>query len=110
MNKVSVSGLILCLTVLSPSVKAMEQKKDTPTAPAAVQAEAAQPVEVGNKICPVSGEKIEKTAMGDPVKIEYKGKIYNLCCPMCPKDFNKDPKKYSAIADKEVSEQVSVQK
>ncbi len=65
-------------------------------------------VEVGNKICPVSGEKVpalgEKNTMGDkPVKIEYKGKIYNLCCPMCVKDFKKNPEKYSGIADKEVS-------
>ena len=56
------------------------------------QAAAPVAVEVGNKICPVSGDKIpapgEKGDMGDnPVKIEYKGKIYNLCCPMCVKDF-----------------------
>ena len=67
-------------------------------------------VEVGNKLCPVSGDKIpapgEKGTMGDnPVKVEYKGKIYNLCCPMCVKDFKKNPNKYSAIADKEVSVQ-----
>ncbi len=67
-------------------------------------------VEVGNKICPVSGNKIpapgEKMEMGDkPVKVEYKGKAYNLCCPMCIKDFKKNPEKYSAIADKEVSVQ-----
>ncbi|MBF0504740.1 MAG: TRASH domain-containing protein [Candidatus Omnitrophica bacterium] len=41
--------------------------------------------------------------MGGPVKIMYKGKIYNLCCPMCVKDFEKNPEKYSAIADQEVS-------
>ena len=57
-------------------------------------------VEVGNKICPVSGEKVplpgEKSDMGNvgPVKYEYNGKIYNLCCPMCIKDFKKDPQKY----------------
>ena len=103
MNKVFVLGLILCLIVLSPSVKAMEQKKDMSTAPAAVQAEAAQPVEVGNKICPVSGEKIKEGDMGGSVKIEHNGKMYTLCCGMCIKDFKKDPEKYSAIADKEVS-------
>ena len=71
----------------------------------AAPAMVAKAVEVGNKICPVSGEKIEKTAMGEPVKIEYKGKIYNLCCGMCPKDFNKDPEKYSKIADDEVAKE-----
>lgn len=63
-------------------------------------------VEVGNKICPVSGDKIpapgEKSAMGEVVKYEYNGKIYNLCCEMCVKDFKKNPEKYSKIAEEEV--------
>jgi YHS domain-containing protein len=42
--------------------------------------------------------------MGEAVKYEYNGKIYNLCCPMCVKDFKKNPEKYSAIAEKEVKE------
>ncbi len=67
-------------------------------------------VEVGNKICPVSGDKIpapgEKGAMGDePVKYEYNGKIYNLCCKMCVKDFKKNPGKYSKIAEDEVAKE-----
>ena len=67
-------------------------------------------VEVGNKICPVSGEKVplpgEKGDMGtEAVKYEYNGKIYSLCCPMCIKDFKKDPEKYSKIADDEVAGQ-----
>ena len=44
--------------------------------------------EMGNKFCPISGEKIKA---GKEHKIEYKGKIYNLCCSMCEKDFKKDP-------------------
>ena len=67
-------------------------------------------VEVGNKICPVSGDKIpapgEKGTMGDePVKYEYNGKIYNLCCQMCVKDFKKNPEKYSKIAEDEVAKE-----
>ncbi len=70
----------------------------------------ARSVEAGNKTCPVSGDKVPgpgvKSDMGDqPIKIVYKGKIYNLCCPMCIRDFKKNPDKYSAIADKEVSGQ-----
>ena len=42
----------------------------------------------GNKICPISGEKI---VSGKELKIEYHGKVYNLCCSMCEKDFKKDP-------------------
>ena len=45
-------------------------------------------VEVGNKICPISGEKIIE---GKESKVEYNGKVYNLCCSMCEKDFKKDP-------------------
>lgn len=67
--------------------------------------ETTKAVEVGNKICPVSGDKIlapgEKGAMGETVKYEYNGKIYNLCCEMCVKDFKKDPEKYSKIAEEE---------
>ena len=47
--------------------------------------------EVGNKICPVSGEKI---VMEKKSTIEYQGKIYNLCCSMCKTDFQKKPEKY----------------
>ena len=58
-------------------------------------------VEVDNKICPVSGNKVGE--MGEGVKYEYKGRIYNLCCSACIKDFKKNPKKYSKIAEKEVA-------
>ena len=70
-------------------------------------------VEVGNKICPVSGENIpapgEKGEMGEAVKYEYNGKIYNLCCPMCIKDFKKNPEKYSKIAEDEVAKEKMIQ-
>jgi YHS domain-containing protein len=64
------------------------------------------PVEVGNKICPVSGEEVGK--MGDVVKFEHNGKIYNFCCAMCIKDFKKDPEKYSKIAEDEVAQAADV--
>ncbi len=63
--------------------------------------EVAKLVDVGNKLCPVSGEKIGQ--MGEVVKQEYNGKSYNLCCKMCSKDFSKDPEKYSKIAEDEVA-------
>lgn len=59
-------------------------------------------VEVGNKICPVSKEDVFE--MGEPFKYEYNGKIYNLCCKMCVKDFQADPEKYSKIAEESVKE------
>ena len=62
--------------------------------------------EVGNKICPISGEKIH---VGKEHKVEYKGKIYSLCCSMCEKDFKKDPeaaiKKIEAMKDQEELEE-----
>ena len=58
-------------------------------------------VEVGNKICPASGDKVGE--MGKVVQYEYNGKMYNLCCPMCVKDFKKNPEKYSKIAEEEAA-------
>ena len=78
------------------------------------QTDPTKAVEVGNKFCPVSGDKIpvpgEKGTMGDePVKYEYNGKIYNLCCQMCIKDFKKNPEKYSKIAEDEVAKEKVMQ-
>ena len=47
--------------------------------------------DVGNKICPVSGEKIDEKLKAT---YEYQGKIYNFCCSSCIEDFKKDPEKY----------------
>jgi YHS domain-containing protein len=62
-----------------------------------VEQSTVQPVEVGNKHCPVSGKEVGQ--MGPPVKIEYNGKVYNLCCPGCKNTFNSGPEKYSKIAE-----------
>jgi YHS domain-containing protein len=55
-------------------------------------------IDEGNKICPVSGDKVDGKDFYD-----YNGKHYGLCCSMCAAAFEADPKKYSAIADKEVA-------
>lgn len=61
-------------------------------------------VNVGNKICPVLGEKIDENA---PTTYEYQGKIYNFCCPMCIDEFKKDPEKYiKKIEEEKQKEQV----
>ena len=70
--------------------------------------ERATAVEVGNKICPVSGNPVDDGKMGEAVKYEYNGKIYNLCCKMCVKDFAKDPAKYSRIAEEETQEKRAI--
>jgi len=58
-------------------------------------------IKVGNTICPISKEKVGE--MGDVVEYEYEGKIYNLCCTMCLKDFKKDPEKYIKMIDEMMS-------
>ncbi len=61
------------------------------------QNESAKAVNAGNKICPVTGEKIDgKTTY------EYQGKIYNFCCPACIDEFKKDPDKYIKKVEEEL--------
>jgi YHS domain-containing protein len=62
----------------------------------------AEGVNVGNKICPVSGDKIDENTKAT---YEYEGKIYNLCCAMCIDEFKKDPQKYI----KKIEEELQVQ-
>ena len=85
---------VLSLSVAACADNMADQKASAP-------AEASQAVNVGNKLCPVSGEKVGE--MGEVITIEHNGKIYNLCCPMCKKDFMKDPDKYTKIAEDEVA-------
>jgi YHS domain-containing protein len=60
-------------------------------------------INVGNKICPVSGEKIDSSGM-KAVIYEYQGKIYNFCCSMCVEEFKKNPEEYIKKIEKELSE------
>ncbi|MBU1996831.1 MAG: YHS domain-containing protein, partial [Candidatus Omnitrophica bacterium] len=64
----------------------------------AVDEESEDIIEVGNSVCPVSGEKVGM--MGPAYKYEYNGKIYNLCCAGCVSSFQEDPEKYVAIVEK----------
>ena len=61
-------------------------------------------IEINNKICPISHEPIGKDGM-KPVKIVHNGKVYNLCCTMCKKDFMKDIDKYSKMLDEEAAKE-----
>ncbi len=56
-------------------------------------------IDAGNKICPVSGEKIEEKTK---TTYEYEGKIYNFCCASCIDDFKKDPEKYIKKVEEEL--------
>lgn len=70
---------------------------------AVAQEQKAQIVDVGNAICPVTGDKVSGKDF-----YEYSGKRYGLCCPMCQGIFSNDPAKYAAIADKEVADKGTV--
>ena len=95
-KSIAVAAAIAVLGAGGTVVYAQPAATEQAGQPAAVEA-----VEVGNKICPVSKEKVGE--MGEAVKYEYNGKIYNLCCPACKKDFAGDPEKYSKIAEDEVA-------
>lgn len=58
-----------------------------------------EPMNVGNKICPVSGEKIDEKMKAT---YEYEGKVYNFCCASCVEEFKKDPDKYIKKVDEEL--------
>ena len=96
---IMMTGLIMA--AFMPVWAHAEDTKVPAAAPAAAEAVSA-PVEVGNKICPVSGDAIKADPTMEAVKIEHNGKMYGLCCPMCIKDFKNNPDKYAAIADAEV--------
>ncbi len=75
----------------------------------AKQATPEEAVNIGNKVCPVSGEKISdiiKSGM-KPATYEYKGKIYTFCCAACIEDFKKEPEKYIKKIEEEEKLQAS---
>ena len=78
------AAILLSLTGYALAYEGMGHEEHA-TAGQAQAAEASAAVEVGNTLCPVSGEKVGE--MGKVVTYEYNGKIYNLCCAMCAKDF-----------------------
>lgn len=41
---------------------------------------------------PVCGRRINRNRVH--ITIEYEGRKYLLCCPLCQSEFEKDPRKY----------------
>jgi YHS domain-containing protein len=76
----------------------MEQETVTEAAPQAA-------VDAGNKICPVSQEKIDENLKAT---YEYEGKIYNFCCAACIEEFKKDPQEYIKKVEEELKDKSSV--
>ena len=95
MKKVLILGFIFMGATL------IFAQQTPPPSPLTRSTASQQPVDVGNKICPVSGRPIG--VMGPGVEETYNGKIYHLCCGGCVSTFESDPEKYSKIADMEVA-------
>lgn len=95
-------GLIIALTLLSfMNIHPVAAQEAAPPA----QKDSVMAQDVGNTICPVSGEKIyDKTK----ATYEYEGKIYNFCCPMCIESFKQDPQKYIKKIDEQAKAQPGV--
>ena len=80
----------IVLSVLILSGNQMAQAQNAPSDAKAAD-KVSKPQDVGNKICPVTGEKIDEK---NKATFEYKGKTYNFCCVMCIDEFKKNPEKY----------------
>ena len=59
-----------------------------------------QPIAMAQVMCPVSDDHLGAGGMGMPVKKVVDGKTVFLCCKGCEKDFDADPAKYLAKAEK----------
>ena len=76
MKRIGVVLIAICFLLCAGSCMAKEE---------------AAAVDVGNKVCPVTGDNIKPKSN---ITYEYQGKIYHFCCPMCVPEFKKDPEKY----------------
>jgi len=63
----------------------------SPQAPTSQPTQDTSAVDLGNTICPVSGDKVGDSKL----TANYDGKIYHLCCGGCPKKFAEDPATYA---------------
>src|SRR5579863_6729873 len=95
MNRVA--SLTLGVFLLVPGLGFTQQSQPPESMQSSVQ-----PVDAGNKFCPISGRQIG--VMGPGVTQEYNGKIYHLCCGGCISTFQSNPEKYSKIADAQATQ------
>lgn len=48
-----------------------------------------EPVQAGNKLCPVSGQAVNPDS-----SVEVRGRVFGLCCNGCAESLKKEPEKY----------------
>ena len=92
---IAVTGIVCLISAMAFTGLGICQSNETKAKEAAGTT---APVKVNNTICPVTGNVVN---MKDPVTVEYNGKVYNLCCSMCPALFKANPEKYSKIAEEQ---------
>lgn len=80
---VLIAGAILMFSYTFSAADEMPQQDKNATK------DSVQTEETGNKICPITGEKIDKK-----ISYEYNGKTYYFCCQACIDEFKEDPEKY----------------
>ena len=89
MRKFISIGFVVSLFLLTGCSLILAQSEESNTQ--AQVSETTKAVNVGNKICPVTGNEVNEETKAT---VDYKGKIYNLCCSWCIEEFKKDPEKY----------------
>ncbi len=102
-KKIGMAVIVVCALLVVAGVVMAQEAANTETAPAAVSVTEVTPaaaISVGNKVCPVTGEKVAELGKDT---VEYEGKVYNMCCPMCKEQFLADPAKFIAIVDAELA-------
>jgi YHS domain-containing protein len=84
------AAAVLCLAgfSLAQEMPGMDMPAKAPTSQPAADASA---VDLGNTVCPVSGDKVGDSKL----TATYEGKLYHFCCDDCPKKFAKDPATYA---------------
>ncbi|HAJ57059.1 MAG TPA: hypothetical protein DCL35_04740 [Candidatus Omnitrophica bacterium] len=95
-----IAVVLIALFAVAGLAMAQEEAVTETGAMPAVEEAVTGVVNVGNKVCPVTGLKIKN--LGE-YTVEHEGEVYNLCCPECKEQFLADPAKYIAIVDKELA-------
>lgn len=87
-----VLGILVVVGFLNSGlVRAEEAANQGSAATESPSTQASKAVDIGNKICPVSGDEIKEDSK---VTYEYEGKVYNFCCAGCIEPFKKNPQEY----------------
>lgn len=87
MSKVKILTIVLCAAM---GISICARGEDSATV--AANSTQTKLIYMDNAMCPVSDDEIEGTA---PVRVEYNGRVYNLCCEPCAKHFRKFPERFS---------------